>query len=114
MSRRRKTPTPPNLSHDLRQHVLGYFETLRVPLSAADLDAAMAQAEKERQTPLELLAGLLGPQADLRRQRAIERRIREARFREPVSLELFDSFILPPLSQSLSDLILSFHVLRSV
>ncbi len=90
MSRRRKTPTPPNLSHDLRQRVLGCFETLRVPLSAEDLDIALAQAEKERQTPLELLAGLMGPQADLRRQRAIERRIREARFREPVSLEGFD------------------------
>ena len=33
---------------------------------------------------------LLSPQADLRRQRAIERRIREARFRESVSLEGFD------------------------
>ena len=40
--------------------------------------------------PLELLSHLLGPQADLRRQRAIDRRIREARFREPVTLEGFD------------------------
>ena len=36
------------------------------------------------------LSHVLGPQADLRRQRAIDRRIREARFREPVTLEGFD------------------------
>ena len=45
---------------------------------------------KQQWNPLELLAHVLGPQADLRRQRAIERRIREARFREPVTLEGFD------------------------
>jgi DNA replication protein DnaC len=85
---RRKPQSRPN--PDRRQQVLEYFQTLRVPLSAADLDAALAQAEKERWGLLEFLARLLGPQADLRRQRAIERRIREARFREPVSLENFD------------------------
>jgi DNA replication protein DnaC len=88
MSRRRKPQTSP--SHDLREQVLEYFQMLRVPLSAADLDAALAQAEKERWGLLEFLSRLLGPQADLRRQRAIERRIREARFREPATLEGFD------------------------
>jgi DNA replication protein DnaC len=86
-SRRKPTPNNPN---DLRQRILDYFQTLRVPLSAADLDAVLADAEKQRWPPLELLSRLLGPQADLRRQRAIERRIREARFREPVTLEGFD------------------------
>ncbi len=90
MNDRRKSLMNPNLSHDLRQRVLDYFATLRVCLSATDLDAALAQADKQRQSPLEFLAGLLSPQADLRRQRAIERRIREARFRENVSLEGFD------------------------
>jgi DNA replication protein DnaC len=88
MSRRRKPQTNP--SHDLRQRILEYLQTLRVPMSAADLDAALARAEKERWGLLEFLSHLLGPQADLRRRRAIERRIREARFREPVSLEGFD------------------------
>ena len=74
----------------LRQRILDYFQTLRVPLSATDLDAVLAEAEKQRWTPLELLSHLLGPQADLRRQRAIDRRIREARFREPATLEGFD------------------------
>jgi DNA replication protein DnaC len=88
MSRRRKPQTSP--SHDLRQQVLEYFQTLKVSLSAADLDAALARAEKERWGLLEFLWRLLGPHADLRRQRAIERRIREARFREPATLENFD------------------------
>ena len=88
MSSRRK-PTPNN-PDDLRQRILDYFQTLRVPLSATDLDAVLAEAEKQRWTPLELLSHLLGPQADLRRQRAIDRRIREARFREPATLEGFD------------------------
>jgi len=87
MSRRKPVPHNPD---DLRQRILDYFQTLRVPLSAADLDAVLAEAEKQRWTPLELLSHLLGPQADLRRQRAIDRRIREARFREPATLEGFD------------------------
>jgi DNA replication protein DnaC len=90
MTRRRKRPTPTNRSHDLRQRILEYLQTLRVPMSADELDAVLAEAEKQQWNPLELLAHLLGPQADLRRQRAIERRIREAHFREPVTLEGFD------------------------
>jgi DNA replication protein DnaC len=88
MTSRRKAQTNP--SHDLRGRVLEYLQTLRIPLSVDDLDATLAEAEKERWGALEILAHLLGPQADLRRQRAIERRIREARFREPISLEGFD------------------------
>jgi len=90
MTRRRKAPIPTNPNDDLRQHILEYFQTLRVPLAAADLDATLAEAEKQRWGLLELLSRLLGPQADLRRQRAVDRRIREARFREPVTLEGFD------------------------
>lgn len=89
-SRPKKTRPPASPSRDLRQRVLEDFQTLRIPLAADELDAALARAEKERWNALELLAHVLGPQADLRRQRAIERRIREARFREPVSLEGFD------------------------
>jgi DNA replication protein DnaC len=88
MSRRRKTPINP--THELRARVLDHLQTLRIPVSADDLDATIAQAEKARWGALDILAHLLGPQADLRRQRAIERRIREAHFREAVSLEGFD------------------------
>jgi DNA replication protein DnaC len=90
MSSHRKGPTKTSLKPDLHQQILGYFQTLRVPLSAADLEDALARAEKQRWDLLEFLAHLLGPQADLRRQRAIERRIREAHFREPATLEGFD------------------------
>jgi len=90
MTRRRKPPTPPNHSHDLRQRILDYFQTLRIPMAEEELDAVLAEAEKQRWNPLELLSQVLGPQADLRRQRAIDRRIREARFREPMTLEGFD------------------------
>ena len=47
-------------------------------------------SEKQRWGLLELLSHVLGPQADLRCQRVIHRRIREARFREPTTLEGFD------------------------
>jgi len=90
MTSRRKPPIPTNPSHDLHQRILEYFQTLRVPLSADELDAVLAQAEKQRWGLLELLSHLLGPQADLRRQRTIDRRIREARFHEPTTLEGFD------------------------
>ncbi len=89
-SRRRNPPIPASPSHDLRGRILEYFQTLRIPISSDELDAALAEAERQRWGPLELLSHVLGPQADLRQQRAIDRRIREARFREPTSLEGFD------------------------
>ena len=88
MTSRRKAKSSP--SHDLRERLLGYFETLRVPLSAAELDAVLAEAEKQQWSALKFLERLIGPQADQRRQRSIERRIRNARFREVKTLEGFD------------------------
>jgi DNA replication protein DnaC len=88
MSSRRTGPSSPDSERHRR--ILEYFQTLRVPLSTAELDAALARAEKERWNRLEFLERLIGPLAGLRRQRAIERRIREARFREPKTLETFD------------------------
>lgn len=85
---RRKLKTSP--SPDSRERLLEHFQTLRIPVSSDELDAVLAQAEKQRWSALELLARLIGPQADQRRERAIERRIREARFHEPKVLEGFD------------------------
>jgi len=90
MSNRRTPPSHPSPSHDLRQRILEYLQTLRIPMLAAELDDVLAEAEKQRWGALELLSHVLGPQADLRRQRTIDRKIREARFREPVTLEGFD------------------------
>lgn len=90
MTNRRKPSIQINPSHDLRQRILEYFQTLRIPMEADELDTLLAEAEKQRWNPLELLSHVLGPQADHRRQRAIDRRIREARFHEPTTLEGFD------------------------
>lgn len=81
----KRTPT-----RDLHDRILSYFETLRVPVSAEALDILMAQAEKERWGYLDFLQRLLGEQADLRRQRAIERRVQDARFREEKTLAAFN------------------------
>lgn len=82
------SPATPALK--LRERILSHFESLRIPLPAEQLDVAVAQAEKERWGYLEFLERLLGEQADLRRQRAVERRIRDARFHEPKTLTAFD------------------------
>ena len=39
MTRRRKPPTNPN--HDLRQRILDYFQTLRIPMAEDELDASL-------------------------------------------------------------------------
>ena len=113
MTRRQKRPAPANRSHDLRQRILEYFQTLRISVSADELDAVLAEAEKQQWNPLELLAHVFGPQADLRRQRAIERRIREARFREPVTLEGFDwDFNAPAIDRRLIETLATGEFIR--
>jgi DNA replication protein DnaC len=64
--------------------------TLGLPLSAETLDAALQAAERESLSHLEFLHRLLSEPAEARKQRALERRIRAARFRELTTLEGFD------------------------
>ncbi len=64
--------------------------TLGVAIPREVLDAALAAAEKESLGHLEFLHRLLADPAEARRQRAIERRIRQARFREITTLDGFD------------------------
>lgn len=66
------------------------FATLRVPLTAAQLDAMMARAERGGLSHLEFAQALLGEQARQRRERAIAARIREAKFDELHTLAGFD------------------------
>ena len=54
------------------------------------LDAALSAAEKESLSHLEFLHRLLAGPAEARLQRALERRIRDAKFRELTTLEGFD------------------------
>jgi DNA replication protein DnaC len=69
---------------------LADFAALRVPLSADDFDQALRRAEQEGLSHVEFLRLLIGQQAQQRRERAIEHRIREARFREVRLLADFD------------------------
>ena len=80
-----KTTTP------LRDRCLSHCATLGIPLEGASLDDVLSKAEKENLSHLHFLDLLLGTQADARRERAVARRIREARFADSKTLEGFDS-----------------------
>jgi IstB-like ATP binding protein len=54
------------------------------------LDAALSAAEKDSLSHLEFLHRLLAGPAEAKRQRALERRISAAHFREITTLEGFD------------------------
>jgi DNA replication protein DnaC len=69
---------------------LADFAVLRIPLTAAHLDAALARAAQDGCSHLEFLHRLITDQAGLRRQRSTARRIREARFAELKTLASFD------------------------
>src|SRR5271163_1259233 len=79
-----KTTTP------LRDRCLSHCATLGIPLEGASLDELLSRAEKENLSHLHFLDLLLGTQADARRERAVARRIREARFADTKTLEGFD------------------------
>lgn len=74
----------------LHNQILADFATLRVPLSGEQLDEVLRAAEQQGWSHLEFLQRLVGTQAQQRRERAVERRIREADFREVRLLEDFD------------------------
>lgn len=74
----------------MREQILADFAALRIPLSPEEFDPALRRAEQEGLAHLEFLRLLIGQQAQQRRERAIERRIREARFRHVRLLADFD------------------------
>jgi DNA replication protein DnaC len=74
---------------ELRERILADFALLKVPLSAAELDALLAQAEREGLAHLEFVHRLIAEQARQRRERSIAARIREARFPELTTLDNF-------------------------
>jgi DNA replication protein DnaC len=87
-NRTRKTTT--NAQADLRERVLNDAKTLKLPLSAEMLDAALSQAEQEGLAHLNFLELILGEPAARSRQRAVERRIRDAKLPEDKTLDDFD------------------------
>jgi len=81
------TPVPPT---DLRQRLLTDLAVLKVAVTAEALDEVLAQAERAGWSPLEFATRLLGAAADRRRERSLERRLQDARFRDAATLETFD------------------------
>jgi DNA replication protein DnaC len=86
---RTKTTTASH-ADNLRERVLDDAKTLKLPLSAEMLDAALSRAEQEGISHLAFLEQILGEPAARARQRAIERRIRDAKFHEDKNLADFD------------------------
>jgi DNA replication protein DnaC len=82
----RRTMTPATL----RERCLNHFDILRIPITPEALDAALLRAEKEALPHMDFLDLVLGDQATKRRERSIERRIRDAHFAEIKALEAFD------------------------
>jgi len=74
----------------LRDRCLSHFDILRIPITPEALDEALLCAEKEALPYLDFLDRVLGEQAGRRRERSIERRIRDAHFAELRTLEAFD------------------------
>lgn len=74
----------------LRDLCLNHFKILRIPITPHELDALLDRADKESLSHLKFLDLLLGQQATARRDRSIDRRIREAQFDERKLLETFD------------------------
>jgi DNA replication protein DnaC len=75
---------------NLHDRCLSHCKTLGIPLQPEALDALLSKAEKEGLSLLSFLDQFLGPPAAARHERAVERRIREARFAESRTLEGFD------------------------
>jgi DNA replication protein DnaC len=87
---KKTNPTTSAVTPSLREKILADFTTLRIPVTGDQLDAAVTDAEQTSRSHLEFLQRLLADQAGLRRQRRIERLIKEARFREALPLSTFD------------------------
>ena len=88
---RKKTPPPrTSLPQDRRREILEHLATLSIAMTQEELDDVLRQAEQASWSHVELLDRLLGERAQRKRQRTVERRVREARFPMGKTLESFD------------------------
>lgn len=92
-------PAPSPTEGSRREQILADFATLRIPLTGAQLDVALTAAQDAGLGPLDFLYRLLSEQAGLRRQRSLERRIQDARFRDLKPLAEFDWNFNPAISR---------------
>lgn len=82
-----------------RDQILADFATLRIPITADQLDAALKHAQDAGLSHLDFLHRLLADQAGLRRERSLQRRIKDACFRELKPLAEFDWNFNPAISR---------------
>jgi hypothetical protein len=82
-------PTPAIMSNR-RAEILADFTTLRLPVTADQLDAALKHAQDAGLSHLEFLHHLLTDQAGLRRERSLTRRLKDACSRDLKPLADFD------------------------
>jgi len=94
-----KAKKTPRTIPSRREDVLTDFATLRIPVTAEQLDAALKHAQDAGLTHLDFLHRLLADQAGLRRERSLQRRIKEACFRDPQPLAGFDGNFNPAISR---------------
>jgi DNA replication protein DnaC len=81
---------PQSNDQTLRQRILQHLTTLKIPLTNEQLDEILSAAAKSKLSQLQLLERLLAVPANQRRERSIERRLKNARFRDPATFESFD------------------------
>jgi DNA replication protein DnaC len=105
-------PKKPTTSPNRREQVLADFATLRIPLSGEQLDTALRQAQDEGLSHLEFLFRLLSEQAGQRRQRSIERRVKEARFRDLKPLAAFDWNFNPSINKAQMESLMTCEFVR--
>lgn len=95
---RKKTKTQTTSS--LREEVLADFATLRIPITAEQLDIVLKLAQDQGLAHLDFLHRLLNEQAGLRRQRSLQRRIKNACFRDLKPLSEFDWNFNPAIKRT--------------
>jgi DNA replication protein DnaC len=99
MKSAKRQASPAMVLPSRREQVLADLATLRLPVTAEQLDDALRHAQDAGLSHLDFLHRLLTDQAGLRRQRSIERRVKEARFRDLKPLAEFDWTFNPSISR---------------
>ncbi len=95
----RKTSTTKTTTPSRRDQILADCGTLRIPVTADQLDAALKHAQDTGLSHLDFLHRLLADQAGLRRERSLQRRIKDAGLGDLKPLSEFDWNFNPAISR---------------
>ena len=97
---RKTSPTKTTTTPSRRDQILADFATLRIPVTADQLDAALKHAQDTGLSHLDFLHRLLADQAGLRRERSLQRRIKDAGLGDLKPLSEFDWNFNPAISRT--------------